>query len=391
MAANNGVIMFSNAIKIFTLNKFDIKVDPSWLLIAALITWSLSQQYFPSVLPGQTSEVYLVMSVITMLCFFASLLLHELAHSVVARKYGVSIKGITLFLFGGVAELEVEPKTASAEFWIAMAGPTMSLALAFGFWVFAWFSSLTPIPALVVAVLSYLSRINLVLALFNLVPAFPLDGGRILRAYLWHRSGNMLKATETAAKSGTILAYMLMGFGLLALFQGATVVGLWQILIGGFVLFAARGSYQTQLMKATFKGKTVKSLMTPDPIVVGPGKTLAELVNQIMLRHRISFVPVVEDRVLLGHIDTAVLAGIDRENWANTRVGDVFAALDESATVHSDMPVQDLMSLIANSGRRKFLVRDRDALLGIITLADLTAYLNISALFRHQATEISQP
>ena len=375
--------MFKNAVKIFTLNKFDIKVDPSWLLIAALITWSLSRQYFPNVLPGQTSDVYLVMAIAATLCFFGSLLLHELAHSVVARSYGVEIKSITLFLFGGVAELESEPQTAAVEFQVALAGPVMSLALAFGFWVFAGVVAMASMPAPIIEVLSYLSVINLVLALFNLVPAFPLDGGRVLRAYLWHRNGDILRATEMAANSGAVFAYALMALGLMALFQGATVTGLWHILIGGFVLFAARGSYQAQLMRSAFDGKTVKALMTRDPVVVGPDMTLNDMVNLIMLKHRISFVPVVEDRVLLGHIDTAVLGGIDRENWAGTRVDDVFTTLDVSTRVRSDLPIRDLMSLIARTGRRKFLVTDNHALIGVITLSDLTAYLHLSAMLAH--------
>ncbi len=375
--------MFTNAVRICTLNKFEIKVDPSWLLIAALITWSLSRQYFPAALPGQTSDVYLVMAIGAMLCFFGSLLLHELAHSVVARSYGVQIKSITLFLFGGVAELEAEPQTAAVEFQVALAGPVMSLALAFGFWVFARVVAMASLPAPIIEVLSYLSLINLVLALFNLVPAFPLDGGRVLRAYLWHRSGDLLRATETAAKSGAVFAYALMALGLIALFQGAAVTGLWYILIGGFVLFAARASYQTQLMHTAFDGKTVKALMTTDPVVVRPEMTLNDMVDLIMLKHRISFVPVVEDRVLLGYIDTTVLGGIDRENWASTRVDDVFTNLESAAKVQSDLSIKELMSLIAKTGRRKFLVTDNHALLGVITLADLTAYLNLSEILAH--------
>lgn len=379
--------MFTNAVKIFSLNRFDIKVDPSWLLIAALITWSLSQQYFPTELPGQTAEIYMIMAIITMLCFFGSLLLHELAHSVVARNNGVPIKSITLFLFGGVAELESEPQSARVEFWIALAGPAMSLLLAFGFWVSAKAAGFALNTVPVSVVLSYLALINLVLALFNLVPAFPLDGGRILRAFLWHRSGDMLKATETAAKSGSIFAYVLMGLGLLSLFQGMVVTGIWQLLIGGFVLFASRNSYHTQLMRATFEGKTVKDLMTRDPVCVAPETTLAELVNRIMLQHRVSFIPVVDGEVLLGHIDTTVLRGIDRENWANTYVGDVFAALDGAVTVRPDLAVQDLMSQIAKTGRRKFLVAKDHKLLGVITLADLTGYLNITDMLRHGPDE----
>ncbi|WP_300019868.1 site-2 protease family protein [uncultured Roseobacter sp.] len=376
--------MFSNAVKLFSINGFDIKLDPSWLLIAALITWTLSQGYFPAILPHQSTGTYLAMALIAMLCFFASLLLHELAHSVVARRLGVPIKGITLFLFGGVAELEAEPRSAAVEFWVALAGPVMSLALALGFWILAQLSETLAAATPVSMVLGYLALINLILALFNLVPAFPLDGGRVLRAYLWHRKGDVLAATETAAQSGTIFAYVLMGFGLVALFNGALIAGLWQIMIGFFVLMAARAAYQTQLAKVAFDHKTVAALMQRDPIVISPEMTLSEFVNRIMLRHNVSFVPVVEDGVLLGHMDQAVLAGIDREHWSNTRVGDVFAGLDGQASISGEMPVQDLMVRIADTGRRKFLVVDGHQLMGVISLADLTRYLRLSDLVRHR-------
>ncbi|WP_299784164.1 site-2 protease family protein [uncultured Roseobacter sp.] len=376
--------MFSNAVKLFSINGFDIKLDPSWLLIAALITWSLSQGYFPAILPHQSTGTYLAMALIAMLCFFVSLLLHELAHSVVARRLGVPIKGITLFLFGGVAELEAEPRSARVEFWVALAGPVMSLVLALGFWSLARLSELVAAAVPVSMVLGYLALINLILALFNLVPAFPLDGGRVLRAYLWHRNGDVLAATETASQSGTIFAYVLMGLGVLALFDGALIAGLWQIMIGFFVLMAARAAYQTQLAKVAFDHKTVATLMQRDPIVISPEMTLSEFVNRIMLRHNVSFVPVVEDGVLLGHMDQAVLAGIDREHWSNTRVGDVFAGLDGQASISGEMPVQDLMARIADTGRRKFLVVDGHQLMGVISLADLTRYLRLSDLVRHR-------
>lgn len=378
--------MFSNAIKLVTLNGFDIKVDPSWLLIAALITWSLSQQYFPSVMPNQPPRLYFGMAVIAMLCFFASLVLHELAHSVVARRFGMPIKAITLFLFGGVAELDAEPQTAKAELLVAVAGPVMSLALAFGFWVLSGIWNTTGGAEAMGMVLSYLAMINLVLALFNLVPAFPLDGGRILRAYLWHRNGDLLAATERAARSGVVFAYMLFGLGILSLFQGAQVAGLWQMLIGGFVLLAARTSYERQLAKTAFQGKTVADVMTPDPVTVPPDMTLSDLVNRVLLRHRISFFPVIDEGVLLGHIDTDILKDTDRANWTTTRVGEVFAGLDDATTVRSDMPVQEVMERITATRRRKFLVRDDNTLKGVVTLSDLVHLLSVSDMLHHRTT-----
>ena len=368
--------MFSNAIKIATVSGFDIKVDPSWALIAALVTWTLSQQYFPATLPDQTSQMYVVMAVVAMLSFFGSLLLHELAHSVVARRFGVQIKGITLFLFGGVAELAEEPKSATAEFWIALAGPAMSLSLSAVFWSLAQLSvQLLNAPA-VIETLSYLAAVNLVIALFNLVPAFPLDGGRVLRAYLWHRHGDILWATKAAARSGTIFAYGLMFLGVLVLFQGLLITGLWYIMIGFFVLGAARGAYHSQIMDNAFAGKTVGNLMVQNPIVVSPEMTLSDFVNTVVLSKRVSFVPVVEDGILLGQIDKDVLSVIDHDNWSNTRVGDVFAGLDVASTVPPDMPISDLMAQIAQTGTRKFLVVKDHTLLGVITLANLIGYMH---------------
>ncbi len=368
--------MFANSVKLFSINEFDIRVDPSWLIIAALITWSLSQQFFPNALPGYRSGAYVAMAVIAMLGFFASLLLHELAHSVIARYLGVSIKSITLFLFGGVAELEDEPNSGMTEFWIAIAGPLMSLALAFGFWSLSSVVALTGVVPAAVSVLSYLALINLVLAVFNMVPAFPLDGGRVLRAFLWHRSGNVLAATRTAARSGMVFAYFLMALGVTALFQGAIVVGLWHVMIGGFILMAARVAYTSQLSKSVFEGHTVSELMTRDLITAQPETTLAAFVNQIMLRHNVSFVPVTEGTVLLGHIDRSVLSGIDRENWASTQVGDVFVGLNDAVLVAPDTLLPDLMERIAKTGQRKFMVVDDHRLRGVITLSDLTACLH---------------
>ncbi|MGB5865795.1 MAG: site-2 protease family protein [Sulfitobacter sp.] len=372
--------MFSHSVKILSFGSFDIKVDPSWLVIASLITWSLAKQYFPDAVPDESQATYLTMALIGMLGLFASLLLHELAHSIIAKRLGIEIKSITLFIFGGLAELGTEPQSARDEFWIALAGPVMSLCLAACFWIFAQTALIASDGNAIAAVLSYLSLINLVLALFNLVPAFPLDGGRILRAYLWHRSGDALKATRTAAYSGAVFGYFLMALGVLALFQGVFVSGFWYLLIGGFVLMAARSTYTSQLAQTVFAYKAVKDLMTLSPVTVAPEITLSEFVNQIMLRHSVNFVPVVDGDVLLGYINQAVLSRIDRENWGSARVGDVFIGLDGAAVIGPDMAVTDLLDQIARTGRRKFLVVQDHQLMGVITLADLTRYLGLATV-----------
>ncbi len=368
--------MFSNPIRLFNIGGFEIKLDPSWFLIAGLITWTLSTQYFPVTLPDLTGTAYLILAVIAMLGFFGSLLLHELAHSVVARSYGVRINGITLFMFGGIAELETEIPYASAELWVALAGPAMSICLSVVFWIGSLLTqSVFGISALAV-VLAYLATINMIIAVFNMVPAFPLDGGRVLRAYLWHRHGDVLKATRTAAKSGTVFGYTLITLGVLALFQSAGTAGLWYVLIGFFVLAAARSAYQNQLMHSTFDGKTVSAVMIRDPVVVSPEISLSLFLDEVLLKHGISFAPVVSDGVLIGQIDKDMLAAIDRENWDTTRVGDVFAGLDNAATIPPDMPVEQLLKMIATTGTRKFLVVTDHKLVGVVTLANLIAHLH---------------
>ncbi len=372
--------MFSNAVKLFSINGFDIKIDPSWLVIFALISWSLSQHYFPTALPGETPVVYLTMAVIATLLFFVSLLLHEIAHSIVARRFGLPVVGIKLFLFGGVAEMEREPQSPRAEFIVAAAGPAMSVALSLSFLLLSRIAASTDGLAVVVQVLSYLAFINMMLAVFNLVPAFPLDGGRMFRAYLWHRGGSLLRATETAARAGTLFAFLLMGVGVASLFQGLIVPALWQILIGGFLLVAARASYQSQLVQVVFEKRTVGDLAQKRPVTVAPDVSLADFVNRTVLRHGLSFVPVVEDGVLLGYIDHAMILGIDREHWSSTQIGDVFAGLDAHSTVDPDMAVDDLLKIIATTGRRKFLVVKNGELVGVISLSDLTRHLQLSDL-----------
>lgn len=314
-----------------------------------------------------------MLALIALLGVFGSLLLHELAHSLVAKRHGIKVEAITFFMFGGAAEITAEPKSAGIEFRIAIAGPLMSffLSAAFGFLS-------TVVGGGIGQVMGYLSLINLVLAIFNLAPAFPMDGGRILRAWLWHRSGNLGAATRTATRFGGVFAIALMALGAISIAGGGLSSGLWQVMIGAFIYLAARGSYQQFLAKELLTDKTVANLMTTRPITVDPETTLEDLVNDVMLAHRISFVPVVEDGVLLGQIDLALVGRIDRENWGSTQVGDVFTGLDDAACVVPSRPVLELLTTMGCGGVRKFMVCRGHALVGVITLSDLIEYLNVN-------------
>ncbi len=369
--------MFKNAIDIFKVFGFRIKVDPSWFVIVALIVWSLSTAYFPDALPGYTRAGYILLSILAALGLFGSLILHELSHSLVARRFGVKIAGITLFIFGGVAELEKEPANAKSEFWIAIAGPVMSLFLGGGALVISAVIESSGLSRAGAVLFSYLGLINLVLAAFNMVPAFPLDGGRILRAALWAYRGDLIWATRIASTAGSIFGYALVFSGLWALFSGVTVGGLWQILIGMFVLSASKGTYRHLVTKEALKDQTVRALMTQQSWMASPTDTLDHVVNDIMLGHNVSFVPVLDGVRLLGYVDTALAQKTGRDKWADTLVGDAYVSASEANTIAPDTPTQDLMEKIAKTGQRKFLVSDGNALLGVITLADLTTYLAI--------------
>lgn len=367
--------MFKNAVQLFEIFGFKLKVDPSWLLIAALIVWSLSTSYFPDVLPGRTSTLYTTLGIVAMLGMFASLILHELAHSLVARSYGLKVGGITLFIFGGVAELEEEPRDPNSEFQIAIAGPLMSLFLA-GLFYFA--SNLLAGGSeigLAGALLGYLALINLVLAVFNLIPAFPLDGGRMLRAAIWRVTQDLLRATRISSRIGSAFGLFLMLTGALAVFSGAGIGGFWQILIGFFILNASNGSYQNLLVKTALRGKTAGRLMSDVVYTIDAGASIADLVDDVMLRHGVSFVPVLSGEKLLGYVDTAGARSFDRQDWAERGVSEIMVETGPDNTVTPDTPLNQVFKLMASSARRKLLVAEGGRLVGVISLSDLTHHL----------------
>ncbi|MEQ9349915.1 MAG: site-2 protease family protein, partial [Alphaproteobacteria bacterium] len=235
--------MFGKQIPLFRLFGFDVGIDPTWVMIAVLVTWSLAVGLFPSYYPGLSPLAAWSMGVVGAAGLFASIIFHELSHSLVARRFGLPIGGITLWIFGGVAHMEGEPEAPKVEFWMAIAGPVSSYVLAGGFVLAAWAGDGLAWPVTVTGVFWYLAAINGVLATFNLVPAFPMDGGRVLRAILWARSGNFREATRIASGLGGLFGLGLMAAAAFFLLQGNLVAAVWWFLIGLFVRFAARSSY----------------------------------------------------------------------------------------------------------------------------------------------------
>ncbi len=271
--------MFGAQLELFKLFGFSVKVDVSWLVIAFLISWSLATSVFPAMHPEWSTTLHWVMGIGGAIGLFVSIIVHEFAHSLVARRYGLPMKGITLFIFGGVAEMSDEPPSPKAEFWMAVAGPAASIAVAALCYGVAAIGSLSGLPQAAVTVIGYLGLINLVLVVFNMMPAFPLDGGRVLRAALWSWKENIRWATRVSSSVGAAFGAVLVGLGLISLLLGNLVGGLWWILIGLFVRQGAKGSYRQLLLRRELEGEPVRRFMKEDPVVVPrevPVKKLVE-------------------------------------------------------------------------------------------------------------------
>ena len=369
--------VFGKSIRLFTLLGFDVKVDLSWVLIALLITWSLAADYFPSVQDGLPVRVYWSMGVAGAFGLFSSIVLHELSHSVVARRFGIPIRGITLFIFGGVAEMEEEPPSPRAEFWMAIAGPAASFALAFGFYALAVLlrAADTAVPLAIVS--QWLGLTNLVLAVFNLVPAFPLDGGRAFRAALWHRYRDLRRATKIASNVGSAFGLFLIAFGVISLLTGNIFGGIWAALIGMFLRNAAAASYMQAVTRRALEGEPVHRFMTPQPVTVPPNISLHTLVEEYMYRSYHQLYPVVEDGRLLGCIGASQMRRVPREQWASAMVWDALDPCSSENTIDANEDTVRALSRMRRTGRSRLLVVDRGALVGIITLKDISRLLSL--------------
>lgn len=350
----------------------DIRLDASWIVLALLIAWSLAVGVFPQLYEGLPPVTYWAMALATVVGVAVSIVVHELAHTVVARLYGMEVSSITLFMFGGVANVENEPRSARAELYMAIAGPIVSAVLAA---IFHYAANAVDEPAEVHGVLRYLGMLNIALAVFNLAPAFPLDGGRVLRALVWLRTGDPAKATRIAAKSGEVFAWIMMGAGLLWILGGAFVGGLWWIILGWFILSMARGYRMQEEAKVLLRGLRVGDVMTRDPVAAQSDLYLEKFVNEVLARRPHDLVPVVRDGAVVGGAGLKEVQNVPREQWAHVHLGDIAVPLEEIPVAS---PQSDLSSALENMQRRRssrLLVVDRGRLVGILTLKDVLAHM----------------
>ncbi len=369
--------MFGSKFKLFRLMGFEVSIDPSWILLAVLVAWSLSTGYFPYKYGTLSSGTYWTMGIVGALGLFVSIVVHEFCHSLVARRSGMAMKGITLFIFGGVAEMTEEPPSAGDEFRIAAVGPLSSLGMAALFYGLGRLGAGIGWPIPINGVMVYLGAINLVLALFNLVPAYPLDGGRMLRAVLWAWKGRLAWATRVASGIGEGFGFVLILFGVYRLLTGLLIAGMWLCLIGLFIRSAAQVSYQQLVTRRALEGETLDRFMTPRPVTVPPETTLDKLVEDYIYHYHHKLFPVVDGDRLLGCITTREVKQVPREQWPRTSVGDVAEAMSDQNTIAPGTEAVKALSRMHQNRTGRLMVVENGRLVGIISLKDLLDFLSL--------------
>lgn len=355
---------------------FEVRVDLSWFVIFFLVFWSLSEGVFPQRFPDLPRLTLFGMGMAGTLLFFASLLTHELSHALVSRAKGIPIEGITLFIFGGMAMTKGEPESPKDELLIAGIGPVTSFALAGTFWVAGRVAIGLGLGPEVWGVATYLAFINLALAIFNLMPGFPLDGGRVFRAITWLVTGDRTKATRWAVEGGRWLGTGLMVLGGIEALSGAALSGLWLVFIGWFLRNLAGTSLRQQIIQDVLRGHVVSDLMTPQPDVVTARLPLSALVQDHFMRLRYGSYPVVEGADLVGMITLEDVKRIPTDAWAGTMVSEAMTPLAECVVASPTTSVEAVLREMSNRGARaRALVIDRGHLVGIISASDIARWI----------------
>ncbi|MFZ3063200.1 MAG: site-2 protease family protein [Actinomycetota bacterium] len=371
--------MIPQSIRLGKIMGIEVGVNYSWFIVFGLVTVLLAAFYFPFQYKNLSELTYLFLGVVTSLFFFGSVLLHELTHSLVARTRGIPIKSITLFIFGGVANMTKEPERPRDEFLMAVAGPGMSIALAVVFGVIWLLSETLGLGVLVSAPARYLAFINFILGIFNLVPGFPLDGGRVLRSFLWYVMEDLTKATRIVSWFGQGFAFLLIfiGFYLIFIARGFWLNGIWLIFIGWFLQQAAAASYEQVLLRGTLMGVKVADIMTRDVKTVDGSLNLTELVNDYFMRYKHGRFPVMSDDQLIGTITLHEVRDVPRDQWSEIAVKDVTPALSPKEIIVSGEVAENALAKMAEGNLGHLLVIDDGQLIGIVTKSDVLGVVQV--------------
>ncbi|MEA1904136.1 MAG: site-2 protease family protein [Actinomycetota bacterium] len=366
--------MFVHSLRIGSIFGIEIRIDPSWLVIAFLVGWSFYAQ-FAFRFPDLEIAANVLLAIASVVIFFGSVLIHELSHSMVARTLGIPVEGITLFLFGGVTKTKLEARQPRDEFMVAVVGPLTSIALAGLFWMVVNLTGdLLPEPALYAV--GYLGWINLALGLFNLLPGFPLDGGRVLRSILWRASGDLTASTRQAATAGKVIAMVITGYGILTVFAG-DLGGLWLAAIGWFLYLAATAADQDVTLRHLLGDVSAEDLMSPDLVSISSTATISEAVDKFFLRYDHSAFPVT-DTERSGLLTLRAIRQIPREQWEMRQVWTAITDLDETCTVAPTTPMDQVLERLREREQDRVLVVEEGRILGIITPRDIARWVRRS-------------
>jgi Zn-dependent protease/CBS domain-containing protein len=352
-----------------------IGVHYTWAIAVVLMTWSLAVGYFPSSNPGWERSTYWLVGGASALLLFVSVLLHELCHSFVAQARGLEVKSITLFIFGGVSNIASDSEDPQDEFLIAVVGPLSSLAIAGLCWLGVQMipNDTSPLGALV----NYLAIVNLMLAVFNILPGFPLDGGRVLRAILWGATGSMVRGTTIASAVGQILAFLFIGYGLLQIFSG-----LWIGFIGWFLNSAAEATRRQVQTEERFRGVKVAEVMAPDPPSISPALSVRELVDDYILRRGLRALPVAQDGRIVGLVSLTDVKKLAEDEWSRNSVGMIMTGLPLHS-IGPDAPVTKALETIVENDINQLLVVESDGTLaGILSRSDVMRFLQLRSELR---------
>lgn len=357
----------------------DIFIDSSWFLIFILFTWVLAANYFPQGYPDWSSGLYWMIGIVTSLLIFTSVLVHELAHSLVALKQGEKVRNITLFILGGVAQISEEPKKPIREFTMASVGPFTSLLVGFLFFILTFLLKGWSVP--LAASASYLALINVVLAIFNLLPGFPMDGGRVLRSIIWQITGNLRKATRIASKTGQGFAFLLIFLGILQILRG-NLSGLWLVFIGWFLHGAAVRGYQQVMVESMLKGVTAQDLMTRDYETVSADLSVQELVDEHILKKKERVFLVMDKEAVKGIVCLDDVKATPRETWASKTVEEIMTPRDKLLFVSPNADGNKILNSLTGKDIHQVPVMDGEKVAGIICRSDILRFIQLRSELR---------
>ncbi|RIK40780.1 MAG: peptidase [Chloroflexi bacterium] len=375
------------SVRLGRIRGIELGIHYSWFIVFAIFTAILATQQFPDMYSDWSDAQYWSIAVAAVVLLFGSVIVHEFAHATVAQRKHIPVESIVLFIFGGVATISREPAKPGDEFKIAIAGPIASVLLSIlfaGLW--AAFGSTSEQLA---ALLGYLAFINLALAVFNLIPGFPLDGGRVLRALIWKATGNMRRATGVVSAIGVGIGTLFFVFGIIAILNGALGNGLWSIALGWFLQNAASQGYASVVQRELTSGVVVRDLMDRHPVTVEPGVTIADLIDNYILKQNVRGVPVVADGWVLGLVSLTDVKDVPAEQRSNRVVREVMTPRDKLQVFRPTTTLEDALDTIGRRGLNQVPVLDGDTLVGIVTRGDIMRYLQAREVLGLRTVEVA--